>query len=166
MEVWWLGVGPWLVVSIAWGACEGLPVPLYTNSYEEVPPRPLFGETRLMKFLRATKSNYCHIVYTRLWRFQIARLYRRTFLFNISFFLTLTESGFSTSKASRAATPVSLVFFSFRRAQSIAEQSSDPTSFFINADIRELPPILVQNKRYYNKANPSSVGASLFSTRR
>ena len=78
----------------------------------------------------------------------------------------MTESGFSTSKASRAATPVSLVFFSFRRAQSIAEQSPDPASFFINADIRELPPILVQNKKYYGEANPLSVGASLFSARR
>ncbi len=60
----------------------------------------------------------------------------------------MTNSGFSTPEASRAATPASSVFSSFRRAQSIAEQSPDPASFPINADIRELPPILVQNKRY------------------
>jgi hypothetical protein len=60
----------------------------------------------------------------------------------------MTESGFSFSEASRAATSVLLAFFSFRRAQLIAEQSPDPASFPINADIRELPPILVQNKRY------------------
>jgi hypothetical protein len=60
----------------------------------------------------------------------------------------MTDSDFSTPEASRAATPASSVFSSFQRAQSIAEQSPDPASFPINADIRELPPILVQNKKY------------------
>ena len=60
----------------------------------------------------------------------------------------MTNSGFSTPEASRAATPASSIFSSFRRAQSNAEQSPDPASFPINADIRELPPILVRNKKY------------------
>jgi hypothetical protein len=60
----------------------------------------------------------------------------------------MTKSDFSSPEASRAATSVSLVFSSFPRAQSIAEQSPDPVSFPINVNIRELPPILVQNKRY------------------
>jgi len=52
--------GGWSLTSGAEASplhAEGLPVPLYTKSCEEVPRRPLFGETRLMKFLRATKSN-------------------------------------------------------------------------------------------------------------
>jgi hypothetical protein len=60
----------------------------------------------------------------------------------------MTDSDFSIPEASRVATPASSVFSSFRRAQLIAEQSPDPISFPINADIRELPPTLVQNKRY------------------
>ena len=62
--------------------------------------------------------------------------------------ISMTES--FSDLPTRAATPVSSfsTFSSFRRYQSIAEQSSDLPNIPFTADIRDLPVIRLVNKIY------------------